>query len=193
MPAQRDGTAIVEPLLGRLLVATPALLDPNFARSVVLICQQHDDGALGVILNRPLEADLADHFPEWQHLASRPPHIFEGGPVQREIAVAVGRHDADETGAGWTEVSAELGLLDLNRHPADLWGELHALRIFSGYAGWSAHQLEGEIAEHAWFVVDAVPSDPFSEEPDRLWEQVLRRQQGPFSMYATFPPDPGLN
>ena len=183
----------MEPLLGRLLVATPVLLDPNFARSVVLICRQHDDGALGVILNRPLEAELAEHLPEWLHLASSPPRIFEGGPVQREIVVALGRHDAGAAGAGWTEVSAELGLLDLNRDPADLWGELHALRIFSGYAGWSADQLEGEIDEHAWFVVDAVPSDPFSEQPDRLWEQVLRRQQGPLSMYATFPPDPGLN
>ena len=183
----------MEPIIGRLLVATPTLLDPNFERSVVLICQQTDDGALGVILNRPLDAELADHLPEWQHLASRPPRIFEGGPVQREVAVALGRHDPGADGAGWTEVTAELGLLDLDREPADLWGELRALRIFSGYAGWSAEQLAGEIEEHAWFLVDAAPADPFSEQPERLWEQVLRRQNGPLSMYATFPPDPGLN
>ena len=183
----------MEPLVGRLLVATPALLDPNFERSVVLICQQTDDGALGVILNRPLEADLADHLPEWQHLASDPPRIFEGGPVQREVAVALGRHDTGADATGWTEVTPELGLLDLDREPADLWGELRALRIFSGYAAWSPEQLAGEIEEHAWFLVDAAPADPFGEQPEQLWEQVMRRQQGPLSMYATFPPDPGLN
>ncbi len=183
----------MEPLVGRLLVATPALLDPNFARSVVLICEQNDEGVLGVILNRPLDAELAEHLPEWQHLASSPARIFEGGPVQRDIAVALGRQHAATPSEGWTEVTPELGLLDLDREPADLWGELRALRIFSGYAGWSADQLDSEIEERAWFVVDTVPSDPFSEEPERLWEQVLRRQHGPLAMYATFPLDPSLN
>lgn len=183
----------MEPLVGRLLVAMPALLDPNFERSVVLICQQTEAGALGVILNRPLEAELAEHLPEWQHLASDPPRIFEGGPVQREVALAIGHHEAGAEGEGWTGVTPELGLLDLDRDPADLWGELRALRIFRGYAGWSSGQLEREIEERGWFVVDAVPSDPFSGQPERLWEQVLRRQHGPLAMYATFPPDPSLN
>jgi putative transcriptional regulator len=180
-------------LVGRLLIATPALLDPNFVRSVVLICQQNEEGALGVILNRPLDAEVGEHLPEWLHLASSPPRIFEGGPVQREIALAVGRRRDGTPGEGWTEVTRELGLLDLGRDPADLWGELVALRIFAGYAGWSASQLAGEIEERAWFVVDAAPSDPFSEQPEQLWEQVLRRQQGPLSMFATFPQDPSLN
>ncbi len=182
-----------EPLIGRLLVASPTLLDPHFHRSVVLICQQSEEGAMGVILNRPLDAELAELLPAWQHLASTPPRLFEGGPVQREIAVAVGRHAAGPTGPGWTEVSDELGLLDLGRDPADLWGELQELRIFSGYAGWDARQLEGELEERAWFVVDVDPADPFSEEPEQLWQHVLRRQPGQLAMYATFPPDPALN
>jgi putative transcriptional regulator len=186
-------TDMDDALVGRLLIATPALLDPNFVRSVVLICQQNEEGALGVILNRPLDAEVGEHLPEWLHLASSPPRIFEGGPVQREIALAVGRRRDGTPGEGWTEVTRELGLLDLGRDPADLWGELVALRIFAGYAGWSASQLAGEIEERAWFVVDAAPSDPFSEQPEQLWEQVLRRQQGPLSMFATFPQDPSLN
>ena len=182
-----------ENLVGKLLVATPALLDPNFARSVVLICEQNEEGALGLILNRPLEAELAEHLPEWQHLSSSPPRIFEGGPVQREVAVALGRHAPGEPGEGWTSVSGELGLLDLGRDPADLWGELEQLRIFSGYAGWATDQLEGELKEQAWFVVDAEPEDAFGEDSEQLWQRVLRRQQGPLAMFATFPPDPTLN
>ena len=180
-------------LAGQLLVATPALLDPNFRGSVVLICEHNDEGALGVILNRPLEAELGEHLPDWQHLASDPPQIFEGGPVQREVALAVGRHTPGEVGSDWTPVTDEIGLLDLDSEPADLWGELQELRVFSGYAGWSTEQLEGELDQQAWFVVDAERDDPFSADPGDLWERVLRRQGGSLSTFADFPDDPPLN
>ena len=180
-------------LVGKLLVATPLLEDANFWRSVVLICQQNDDGFLGLILNRPLEAELAEHLPDWQHLSSAPPRIFEGGPVQREVAMALGRHAPGDPGEGWTAVDETLGLLDLQRDPADLWGELEQLRIFSGYAGWAVDQLEGEVKEQAWFVVDAAPEDPFAEDSEGLWQRVLRRQPGRLAMFATFPRDPALN
>lgn len=182
-----------EHLVGKLLVATPILQDPNFARSVVLICQQDEDGYMGLVLNRPLEAEIAEHLPEWQHLCSAPQRIFEGGPVQREVALALGRHAPGDPGEGWTVVSDVLGLLDLGRDPAELWGELERLRIFSGYAGWAAGQLEGEVREQAWFVVEADPGDPFTEDNEGLWQRVMRRQPGSLAMFATFPPDPSLN
>jgi putative transcriptional regulator len=184
---------VSEELVGKLLVATPLLQDPNFWRSVVLVCQQNEDGFLGLILNRPLEAEVAEHLPDWQHLASAPPRIFEGGPVQREVAIGLARHAPGDPGEGWTAVDGDLGLLDLSGDPADQWGDLQELRVYSGYAGWAAGQLEGEIEEQAWFVVDAEPGDPFCEECERLWQRVLRRQPGRLAMFATFPPDPAMN
>ena len=191
-----DGDA---PLAGRLLVATPLLRDPHFRGSVVLVCRQDGDGCMGLILNRPLEAEVAEHLPGWQYLSSPPPAIHEGGPVQREAALALGRRAAAAeggAGGGWTPVGGGpglLGLLDLRLDPADLQGEIEALRVYSGYAGWSAGQLEGEIREQAWFVVDARPGDPFDGDSAGLWRRVLRRQPGQLAMFATFPPDPGLN
>lgn len=185
-----------ENLVGKLLIATPLLRDPNFERSVVLLCQQNDDGFLGLILNRPLEATVGEHLPEWEHLVSAPASIFEGGPVQREVALALGRRSDGGTGSGWTPVGEELGqlgLLDLGGSPSDLWGVVEQLRIFSGYAGWAAGQLQGELREQAWFVVEAEPGDPFSEDSEGLWQRVLRRQPGNLAMFANFPADPGLN
>ena len=176
---------MAESLVGKLLVATPALLDPNFAHSVVLMCDENEQGRLGVILNRPFRVEVAKYAPEWSPLASPPARVFEGGPVQREAALAVGRLRADApAGHGWTRVTDEIGLVDLDQSPADWWGELVGLRVFSGYAGWGAGQLEDEIAEQAWVVLDSAPSDPFDPEPTDLWEQVLRRQGGDLSMFT---------
>ena len=180
-------------LVGKLLIATPLLRDPNFERSVVLLCQQNEDGFLGLILNRPLEATVGEHIPEWEHLVSAPPRIFEGGPVQREVVLALGRRTDGASERGWTPIADDLGLLDLSGSPSELWGVVEELRIFSGYAGWAAGQLQGELKEQAWFVVDAEPSDPFAEDSEALWQRVLRRQPGNLAMFANFPPDPGLN
>lgn len=180
-------------LVGKLLVATPLLHDPNFVRTVVLICQENDDGYLGLILNRPLEATVGEHLPEWEHLVSAPARIFEGGPVQREVALALGRRmDGGEDG-GWSPIGEGLGLLDLGGSPSDQWGVVEELRIFSGYSGWAAGQLQGELREQAWFVVDAEPGDPFAEDAEGMWRRVLRRQPGSLAMFANFPPDPALN
>lgn len=182
-----------ENLVGKLLVATPLLQDPNFLRTVVLICQENDDGYLGLILNRPLEATVGEHLPEWEHLVSAPARIFEGGPVQREVALALGRRTDGGADGGWTPIGEQLGLLDLRGTPSELWGVVEQLRIFSGYSGWGAGQLQGELREQAWFVVDAEPGDPFAEDAEGMWRQVLRRQPGNLAMFAHFPPDPALN
>ena len=180
---------MAESYVGKLLVATPALLDPNFARAVVLICDENEDGVMGLILNRPFRVEVATYAPEWGPLASPPPRVFEGGPVHREVGLAIGRLREEAPATGWTPITDVLGLVDLDGSPADLWGDIVGLRVFSGYAGWSAGQLEAEIAEQAWFVVDAAPADPFDPEPTDLWEQVLRRQGGDFSTFATGPGD----
>ena len=184
---------MAESLVGKLVVATPALLDPNFVRTVVLICDENEQGKLGIILNRPFRVEVATYAPEWGPLALPPARVFEGGPVQREAALAIGRLRDEAPVAGWTRVTDEVGLVDLGLSPAELWGDLVGLRVFSGYAGWGQGQLEDEIAEQAWLVLDSAPSDPFDPEPTDLWEQVLRRQGGDPSIFATGPQDPSSN
>ena len=179
----------MENVAGRLLVATPDLTDPNFARTVVLVCAHDEDGAFGLILNRPLDAQVATFLEEWSDLVVAPAQIFEGGPVQRSTAIGLARGPANRA---WTiEVGRGFGLVDLSEEPET--STLTAVRVFSGYAGWSAGQLDAELAAEGWFVVDRRDSDAFSEQPERLWRAVLRRQPRDLAIYAQFPEDPLLN
>lgn len=179
-------------LRGRLLVATPPLVDPNFDRTVVLMLEHGEEGALGIVLNRPSDTALAEVLPEWHEHASAPGVIFGGGPVAPEAVIALARGGTDET-EGWLPVLGAVGTVDVGRDPAELGPHLDALRVFVGYAGWGAGQLEAELEQDAWFVVSADPGDPFSPHPDRLWRDVLRRQRGRVAMFANHPDDPTVN
>jgi putative transcriptional regulator len=178
---------------GRLLVATPALLDPNFARTVVLVLEHGEPGAVGVVLNRPTTTDLADPLPGWSRLAAEPAVVFVGGPVALGSAIGLGRVPAGPPVEGWAPVVAGLGTVDLSREPEEHGGSVDLVRVFTGYAGWSPGQLEGEIDEGAWIPLDARPDDALSTEPDELWRAVLRRQPGRLAWLANFPPDLSLN
>jgi putative transcriptional regulator len=179
-------------LRGRLLIATPPLVDPNFDRSVVLLLEHGDDGALGIVLNRPSETPLATVLPEWDEHATAPGVVFSGGPVAPEAVIALARGGTDATD-GWMPFLGEVGTVDVGRDPADLGPQLDALRIFVGYAGWSPGQLEVELEQEAWFVAPVDSGDPFSPNPDRLWRDVLRRQRGRVAMFANYPEDPETN
>ncbi len=181
-----------ERLKGRLLVATPNLGDPNFERTVVLILEHGEEGALGVVLNRPSDLDLAEPLPEWARAAAHPPVIFIGGPVAPSAAVCLARviRGAAE---GWEPVLGQLGTLDLDSDPDETIAALDEIRVFAGYAGWGPGQLEGEIEAGGWFVVDADAADPLSPAPEDLWSAVLRRQRGPLAFFSAYPPDPSLN
>lgn len=179
-------------LTGALLVAIPGMLDPNFRRSVVLVCDHTDQGALGVILNRPGGAEVGAYLPGWADRVALPRVVFEGGPVQREVAIGLGRCETTQPVEGWTPVTDRIGLVDLSTDP-QLAAGITEVRVFSGYAGWSSGQLETEVAEGGWFVVPSEPNDPFAGAPDRLWSAVLKRQGGALAFYATYPPDPSLN
>lgn len=181
-------------LKGRLLVASPALEDPNFRRTVVYLCAHDENGALGLILNRPLAtAPVGDHLPQWMEHVDRPAVFFQGGPVEPAAALALAATEAAVPDRGWLNVDSNLGLLNLDSAPAEVVGKLRSLRLFTGYSGWSAGQLEGEIKEEAWFVIDATPDDLFRAETDLLWRDVLRRQPGKLAMFAYFPEDPTRN
>ncbi|HET9656880.1 MAG TPA: YqgE/AlgH family protein [Kineosporiaceae bacterium] len=181
-------------LVGRLLVATPVLEDPNFRRTVVLMLDHNAEGALGIVVNRPLAVDVSAVLPSWQRYTTAPGRLFQGGPVALDSALGVVAVPGDdEEPMGVKRIIGSLGLVDLDIPPEIIVGGVAGLRIFAGYAGWSAGQLEGEITEGAWYVVDAEPRDPFTDAPELLWRQVLRRQRGELAFVSTFPEDPTMN
>ncbi len=177
---------------GRLLVATPPLVDPNFDRTVVLVLEHGEEGALGVVLNRPSATALDDVLPEWRVLASDPKVVFVGGPVAPEAVIALARGGREGV-EGWVDILDGLGTIDLGKDPLDLGAPIDELRVFVGYAGWGPGQLDEELAAGAWFVVDTATNDPFATDPERLWHDVLRRQRGRVAMFAHFPEDPTAN
>ncbi|HTV12717.1 MAG TPA: YqgE/AlgH family protein [Acidimicrobiales bacterium] len=182
------------PLQGKLLVAAPGLLDPNFARSVVFVLAHSDQGAVGLVLNRPTMTLVGAPLPEWDDLASVPAVVFVGGPVSEgSICLARVKPQVSVPETGYLPLDGSLGTVDLEADPAFVSPWVEKLRVFAGYGGWGPGQLEGEIAQAAWYVVDAVDDDVFSEDPAGLWKNVLRRQNGSLALVSAFPSDPSLN
>lgn len=177
---------------GRLLVASPTLMDENFTRTVVLMLEHSPEGALGLVLNRPTEivardvlpSPLADALPELEL-------VHEGGPVQPEAVIVLA--DFSDPGAAASITVGSVGVVDPNDDALDLHDRVRAVRAFGGYAGWGAGQLEREITEGAWIDVEADAGDVFTAEPDALWRRVLDRKGGAFRLFARMPEDPSLN
>lgn len=192
-----SGMTEVSSLTGRLLVATPALADPNFDRAVVLLLDHDEEGSLGVVLNRPTPVDVGDILEGWADLAGEPGVVFQGGPVSLDsalgVAVVPGGTGGGAAPLGWRRVYGAIGLVDLEAPPELLAAALGSLRIFAGYAGWGPGQLEDELLEGAWYVVESEPGDISYPVPERLWREVLRRQRSELAMVATYPDDPSLN
>ncbi len=161
----------------------PDLTDPNFARSVVLILEHDDEGAVGVVLNRPTQISPSDELPDWLPLLATPDVVFLGGPVDPDAAVGLSAARADD------EVSG-VQLVDLTAGPGDLTGPI---RVFAGYAGWGPQQLEMELAQGGWLIAGAEREDVFTDDPNDLWRRVISRQPGRVPMYANFPLDPRAN
>jgi putative transcriptional regulator len=183
-------------LAGRLLVATPALTDPNFDRAVVLLLDHDQEGTLGVVLNRPTPVGVETVLESWAELAGAPAVVFQGGPVALDSALALAVVPGEQaTGEvlGWRRVHGAIGLVDLEAPPGLLAPELGSLRVFAGYAGWGPGQLEDELLDGAWYVVESEPGDVSAPDPTRLWRSVLRRQRGELAMVATYPDDPSMN
>lgn len=189
----------VSSLTGRLLVATPKLADPNFERAVVLILDHDAEGSLGVVLNRPTPVGVGDVLAPWAALAGVPRVIFQGGPVSLDSALGLAvvpgepRPGGDGDPLGWRRVHGAIGLIDLEAPPELLAAELGSLRIFAGYSGWGPGQLQKELADGAWYVVESEPGDVSSPQPEKMWRAVLRRQRNELAMVATYPDDPSLN
>ena len=183
----------MDSLRGKLLVAAPLMHEPTFARTVISILEHNEEGALGVVINRPGDASLVEVVPPVADLASQPAVLFAGGPVEPQAAIALGVVTSGAPEEGWRPVVHPLVTVDLEMDPSVLATALRELRVFAGYAGWTGGQLEGEIAQGAWYVVESLPLDAFDAAPDRLWSAVLRRQPWPLSAVSTFPTDPTMN
>lgn len=180
---------------GRLLVATPSLRDPNFVRTVVLILDHDGDGTLGVVINRPTEMPVTSVLAPWNDFVVQPDVLFQGGPVSTNSALGLAEVAVGVPGepVGWRRLYGRLGLVDLDAPPELLEGGVGSMRVFAGYSGWSPGQLQREIDDGGWYVVDSEPGDAFDTDPKQLWRRILRRQTGRLALVATFPEDPAMN
>jgi putative transcriptional regulator len=184
-------------LVGHLLVASPQLGDPNFERTVVLMLDHGADGALGVVLNRPTGLPVEEILDAWSAQAQTAPPdvIFRGGPVSPDAVIGLARTDGDGSDQSnqWRLVLDGVGTVDLAVAPDEQPVPVVAVRLFAGYAGWSPDQLEEEMAEGAWIVVDAMVADVFTTTAETLWHDVLQRQGGKLALLAAYPPHPSVN
>ena len=176
---------MTDTLRGQLLVAAPILRDPNFHRTVVLVAEHGEEGAMGLVLNRPTDTPVEAALPELAQLTGEGDPVYVGGPVSLESVIAVAELDDPDD-------ASEL-LFDAVGFVQEPDVAAVRGRVFVGYAGWSAGQLEAELEEESWLVVPAEPDDLFGDDPDGLWSAVLRRQGGPYAVLAQMPPDPSLN
>lgn len=176
-------------LQGQLLISSPALIDPNFRRTVILVTHHDDEGAMGLVLTRPSAVRVADAVPDLADLPWADELVHVGGPVQPDALMALA--EFDNVDDALAPVVGNVGFV-----PADTTVEdvaIRRLRIFSGYAGWSAGQLEAELEEPSWIVTEAEPDDAFASDPDELWRTAVERKGGRFALLAAMPFDPSMN
>jgi putative transcriptional regulator len=178
-------------LAGQLLVASPSLADPNFRRTVVLIGVHNEDGAMGVILNRPSETMVTEAVPQLEAVVDSEEPVYVGGPVQPSSVVLLAEF-LDPTPAALLV----LGRIGFPAGATDVDGLAQSTdrrRVYAGYAGWSSGQLDEEIDQGDWIAHPAVPDDVFTEVPERLWAAVLERKGGSYALLARMPMDPSVN
>jgi putative transcriptional regulator len=173
---------------GQLLIATAGLLDPNFHRTVVLIAEHSDEGAMGLVLNRPAEIAVAEAAPQLGELVEADEPVFVGGPVEPQAVVVLAEFEQPDEAAAL--VLGDIGFMPAETEEAPA---TRRARVFAGYAGWGAGQLEAELDENAWILEPALPEDVFAAAGEDVWSDVLRRKGGPFAVLSLMPPDPSLN
>jgi len=182
----------LKPEKGRLLISEPFLPDPNFERTVVLLCEHNDEGSFGFVLNKPAIVKVSDVMEELKNFNH---DIFIGGPVQQDTLHFIHReseiHNGTEvrTGIYWGgDFENVLFLSDTHQlQPSNI-------KFFLGYSGWSAVQLEEELEQNCWIVCDYVSEElMFETDPTAMWRKALGNMGGRFSVYANYPVDPNLN
>ena len=182
----------VASLRGQLLVAGPTLLDPNFHRTVVLVCEHDEEGAMGLVLNRPSPIRAHQAIPELGDALADDDCLWLGGPVQTTSVVVLADFvdDGEEEGMA---VSGQVGLVLPGSDLESVAATVTRARAFLGYSGWGEGQLDDELERDDWIVTGFEPGDAFTDDPDALWKRVLNRKGGAYAFLSTMPPDPSLN
>ncbi len=178
-------------LRGKLLIASPALVDPNFARSVVLLAEHTHEGAMGLVLNRPSDAEVALAVGELGGIVAPDDLVYEGGPVQTSAVMVLAEFNDPRAAAAI--VLADVGFLPAEGDPGVLADRLRRTRVFAGHSGWGPGQLDAELEEGSWIVGEARVDDVFAPDPDELWTETLDRKGGAFALLARVPDDPSVN
>jgi|SRR5215204_6433950 len=181
----------MESLRAQLLVASPQLVDPNFARTVVLITEHNEEGSMGIVLNRPATTTVTEAAPELEQLVLPGDDVFVGGPVQPSSVIVLAEWDNPDDVA--VPVFDGIGFVGADSDPDELARTIDRARVFAGFAGWGAGQLEAELERDDWILEPALPDDVFSEVPEQLWSDVLERKGGEYALVARMPLDPSLN
>jgi putative transcriptional regulator len=182
----------MESARGQLLIAGPGLLDPNFWRTVVLVVEHSEDGALGVVLNRPSETTVLDAVAQLEELVDPADPVFIGGPVQPSSVIVVAEFE-DPSDAALVAFD-DIGVLAAGSAPDEKGApRVRRARAFVGHAGWGPGQLDGELERGDWIVETARREDAFAEDADELWRSVLTRKGGSYALLARMPPDPSVN
>jgi putative transcriptional regulator len=180
-----------ESLCGQLLLASPMLMDPNFKRAVVLVGVHSEEGAMGVVLNRPSEVTVSEAVPQLEQTVAEQEPVYVGGPVQPSSIVFLAEF-LDPTPAGLL-VLGRIGFPAPDAGIEELTEATARRRVFAGYAGWGEGQLDEELDQGDWIAHNAVPDDVFCEAPENLWSSVLTRMGGSYALIARMPSDPSLN
>ena len=182
----------MESLRGQLIIAAPTLLDPNFARSVVLIAEHTEEGAMGLVLNRPATTLVDEAVPDLAWLAAEEERVWVGGPVAETAVIVLA--EWDEPALAGAIVAGDLGFVGADAdQPEQLDGAIRRARVFAGHAGWGPGQLEEELAEESWIVEPPRRDEIFTEDAEALWAAVLRRKGSRYALLSTMPPDPSVN
>ncbi|CAN5304724.1 YqgE/AlgH family protein [soil metagenome] len=182
----------LSPEKGRLLISEPYLPDPNFERTIILLCENSGKGSFGFVLNKPATVSVSEVMEDIQDYDTP---AMVGGPVQQDTLHYLHRNanleDAVEIAAGiyWGgNFESLLFLLESKQMP-------HSdVKFFLGYSGWSGGQLEEELEQDSWIVSDKVSEDlVFETDPEAMWKKTLTVMGGRFSVYSNYPKDPRLN
>jgi putative transcriptional regulator len=180
-----------ESLTGHLLLAAPSLRDPNFLRSVVLVGVHNEEGAMGVILNRPTNVTVGEAVPQLQPAVDAGERIYVGGPVQPTSVVCLA--EFSDPACAELIVLGRIGFPASGAAVEELTRTTERWRVFAGYAGWGEGQLDAEIERGDWIADPALPEDVFSDDAEAMWGSVLVRKGGSYALVARMPVDPSSN
>jgi putative transcriptional regulator len=176
---------------GKLLIAMPMLVDPNFRQAIVLLCEHGPEGSLGLVVNRPTNVEVSTLVQDFPDLANTG-RVFSGGPVGRNTLLVLchGNNVSEEH-----RILKNIFLakdLEMLRLEGQLEPELR-IRCYIGYAGWGPGQLEAEVTAGAWHLMPANPDLIFNANSTTLWQGMMAELGGEWTLYATMPPDPSVN